>query len=203
MVAGLTPEQVKHKLDIEDRLLHEGLHDHGDAALIVSKRFYVAAINPLYGGFIVRAMPYRGDLTLFEVWASIGSPSTSLDDDAHIKVIRADPRHPVVKVINIREMLMCGYSGGNIQIKSERHRVRSADALGPRQPVRDRDRGAVHRPVCDHGRLLPRGPASRASSRATPANRFGGGVYYGGGVGGGPVPPPPGGSHDPHRGSQA
>src|SRR5262245_42700721 len=47
----------------------------------------------------------------------MGSPSSSLDDDAHIKVIRPDPRHPVVKVINIREMLVCGYSGGNVRIK--------------------------------------------------------------------------------------
>ena len=74
-------------------------------------------MNPLTGGFLIRAVPFKGDTTLFEIWAAIGSPSTSLDDDAHVKVIRPDPRHPVVKVINIREMLVCGYSGGNIRIK--------------------------------------------------------------------------------------
>jgi polysaccharide biosynthesis/export protein len=116
-VAGLTPEQVKHKLEAKIAVYMKEVSMTVAPLLIVSKRFYVAAMNPVRGGYIVKSMPFRGDITLFEVWAGIGSPSTSLDDDSHIKVIRPDPRHPVVKVINIREMLLCGYSGGNIQIK--------------------------------------------------------------------------------------
>ena len=116
-VAGLTPEQVKHKLESKIAIYMKEVSLTVSPLLIVSKRFYVAALNPLTGGYIVRALPFRGDTTLFEVWAAMGSPSTSIDDDAHVKVIRPDPRHPVVKVINIREMLTCGYSGGNIQIK--------------------------------------------------------------------------------------
>jgi polysaccharide export outer membrane protein len=116
-VAGLTPEQVKHKLESKIALYMKEVSLTVSAVSIVSKRFYVAALNPITGGYIVRAMPYKGDTTLFEVWAAIGSPSTSIDDDCHIKVIRPDPRHPDVKVINIREMLTCGYSGANIQIR--------------------------------------------------------------------------------------
>jgi polysaccharide export outer membrane protein len=117
-VAGLTPEQVRHKLESKVGVYMKGeVQITVTAIAIVSKRFYVAALNPLTGGYIVRAVPFKGDTTLFEVWAGIGSPSTSLDDETHIKVIRPDPRHPVVKVINIREMLFCGYSGGNIRIK--------------------------------------------------------------------------------------
>ena len=117
-VAGLTPEQVRHKLESKVGVYVKGeVQITVTATTIVSKRFYVAALNPLTGGYIVRAVPFKGDTTLFEVWAGIGSTSTSLDDETHIKVIRPDPRHPVVKVINIREMLFCGYSGGNIRIK--------------------------------------------------------------------------------------
>jgi polysaccharide export outer membrane protein len=117
LVAGLTPDQVRRKLETKVAVYMKDVAITVSPLAIVSKRFYVAAMNPLSGGFIVRQLPYRGDMTLFEVWAAMGSPSTSLDDDAHIKVIRPDPRHPVVKVVNIREMLVCGYSGGNIQIK--------------------------------------------------------------------------------------
>jgi polysaccharide export outer membrane protein len=116
-VAGLTPEQVKHKLESKIAVYMKDVSLTVSPLNIVSKRFYIAALNPLTGGYVVRAVPYRGDVTLFEVWAGMGSPSSSIDDDTRIKVIRPDPRHPVVKVINIREMLTCGYSGANIQIK--------------------------------------------------------------------------------------
>src|SRR5262249_28663964 len=94
-VAGLTPDQGRHKLESK-----VGIYMKGDvqitvsAVTIVSKRFYIAATNPLTGGYIVRPIPYKGDTTLFEVWAAMGSPSTSLDDETHIKVITPDPRHP-------------------------------------------------------------------------------------------------------------
>jgi polysaccharide export outer membrane protein len=117
-IAGLTTDQVRRKLESMVGVYMKGeVQITVSAMQIVSKRFYVAALNPLTGGYIVRAVPFKGDTTLFEVWAGIGSPSTSLDDDTAIKVIRPDPRHPVVKVVNIREMLFCGYSGGNIRIK--------------------------------------------------------------------------------------
>jgi polysaccharide export outer membrane protein len=118
LVAGLTPEQVRQKLEAKVAVYMRSPVITVTPTAIVSKRFYVAAMNPMRGGYIVRQVPYRGDMTLFEVWTRyMGTPSTSLDDDQHVKVIRPDPRHPVVRVINIREMLECGYSGGNIQIK--------------------------------------------------------------------------------------
>jgi polysaccharide export outer membrane protein len=117
VVAGLTPDQVRRKLESKIAVYMKDVAVTVSPMAIVSKKFYVAARSPLTGGFIVRQVPYRGDTTLFEVWAAMGSPSTSTDDDAHVKVIRPDPRHPVIKVVNIREMRLCGYSGGNIQIK--------------------------------------------------------------------------------------
>src|SRR5262249_42375712 len=98
-IAGLTPDQVRHKLENKVAVYMKDVTITVSAVNIVSKRFYVAAINPVHGGFLIRPVPYKGDTTLFEVWASIGAPSTSLDDDAHIKVIHPDPRHPDVKVI--------------------------------------------------------------------------------------------------------
>lgn len=117
LIAGLTAEQVKRKLETKIAVYMTNPSITVAPSAIVSKKFYIAVANPLAGGYIVRPVPFRGDTTLFEVWAQMGSPSTSLDEDTAIKVIRPDPRHPVVKVVNIREMLMCGYSGGNIQIK--------------------------------------------------------------------------------------
>jgi polysaccharide biosynthesis/export protein len=117
LVAGLTAEQVKRKLEAKVAVYMKDPAITVAPVAIVSKKYYIAASNPLTGGYIVRAVPYRGDTTLFEVWALMGSPSSSLDNDTAIKVIRPDPRHPQVKVVNIREMLVCGYSGGNVQIK--------------------------------------------------------------------------------------
>jgi hypothetical protein len=49
----------------------------------------------------------------------MGSPSTILDDDEHIKVIQPDPRHPTVYTINVREIFLEGKSGGNVQIRPD------------------------------------------------------------------------------------
>ncbi len=117
MAAGLTPEQFKRKLENKVSLYMKDPVISVGAGAIVSKKFFVAAQNYGTGGYIVKQVPYPGNITLFEVWVRVNSPSSLLDDDCHVKVIRMDPRHPSVKVINVREMLVEGRSGGNIQIK--------------------------------------------------------------------------------------
>src|SRR4029078_12138545 len=77
LIAGLTPEQVKRKLETKVAVYMKDPVISVSALAIVSKRYYVAAINPLTGAYIVRQVPYRGDVTLFEVWAAMGSPSSS------------------------------------------------------------------------------------------------------------------------------
>jgi len=193
MAAGLTPDQLKHKLESKIALYMKDLQITVTPIATPSKRFYVAAINPTLGGFIVKALPYRGDLTLFEVWAQIGSPSSSLDDDSHIKVIRADPRHPVVKTINIREMLMCGYSGGNIQIKPN-DIVYVPPTLWGRLNQFATGLAAPFQGLFAITGAYYRGSYVVNTVSGAGANQFGGGYGYGGGGGlgggfGGNVPP--------------
>jgi polysaccharide biosynthesis/export protein len=195
MAAGLTPEQLKAKLESKIALYMKDLQITVTPIATPSKRFYVAAINPTLGGFIVRALPYRGDLTLFEVWAQIGSPSSSLDDDSHIKVIRADPRHPVVKTINIREMLMCGYSGGNIQIKPN-DIVYVPPTLWGRLNQFATGLAAPFQGLFAITGAYYRGSYAVNTVTGSGGNQFGGGYGYGGGGGlsggFGGVPPPGG-----------
>jgi hypothetical protein len=118
--AGLTPADMKRKFENKLSIyLKPGFVVTVAVGAVVSKAFYVAAHNPLVGGYVVRKVPHPGDVTLFDVWVASGSPSTLLDDDTHVKVIRGDPRHPLVYTINVREILVAGYTGGNIQIRPD------------------------------------------------------------------------------------
>lgn len=116
--AGLTPADIRRKFENKLSIyLKPGFVVTVAVGAVVSKSFYVAAHNPLVGGYLVRKVPHTGDVHLFDVWVGMGSPSTLLDDDTHVKVIRGHPRHPLVRTINVREMLVSGYTGANIQIK--------------------------------------------------------------------------------------
>ena len=136
MAAGLTPEQLKQKLESKIALYMKDLQITVTPIATPSKRFYVAAIEPASsaGSSSGRSRTAAISRSSRSGRAS-GARRRSLDDDAHIKVIRADPRHPVVKTINIREMLMCGYSGGNIQIKPNDIVYVPPTLWGPREPV--------------------------------------------------------------------
>lgn len=116
--AGLSTSELKRKL--ENKLsvyLKPGFVVTVGVGAVTSKVYYVAAHNPTVGGFLVRKLQHPGDLTLFDVWVNMGTPSTLLDDDTHLKVIRGDPRRPVVHTINVREILVAGHTAGNLQIK--------------------------------------------------------------------------------------
>lgn len=117
LVGGLTEDEVERKIEA---LLATDFVDNDvivSKGVVRSKKIYVGALNPQNGGLIFRALPWKGDYTLFELWVDIQSPSTVLDDDRHIRVIRADPRNPVVYVINVREIALEGRSGANIQLQ--------------------------------------------------------------------------------------
>jgi polysaccharide export outer membrane protein len=117
--AGLTSRQIAKKLESRYALFVVEPRVVVSPGLIVSKRFFVGAINPMTGGTALQAVPYRGDQTLFDVFVEMGAPSTILDDSAHVKVIRGDPRNPDVKIVNVRQIWLEGRTGGNIQIRPD------------------------------------------------------------------------------------
>ncbi len=117
MIAGLTTDQVKRKFENKLSTFLREPNVNVSIGRIVSKKFYAAALDTQGGGYLVKAIPYTGDTTLFDVWVAMGSPSSLLQDECHVKVIRGDPRRPQVRTINVREMLVGGYTGGNIQIR--------------------------------------------------------------------------------------
>jgi len=116
--AGLTASQIRQKF--ENKLsvfLRPGFSVSVGEGQIVSRSYYVFAHNPSVGGLLGRKVPHTGDLTVFEVWVNMGAPSTLLDDEHHIKVITPDPRNPIVRVVNVKEMAVTGRTGANVQVK--------------------------------------------------------------------------------------
>lgn len=119
LAGGLTPDQLRRKLEGRLRMYMHDPKVTVAPGLIVSRRFYVAAPNLTTGGTVIFSQPYKGDTTLFDVFVAMGSPSSLMDDDTHVKVIRGDPRNPRVLTVNMRELYTKGYTGGNIQIQPD------------------------------------------------------------------------------------
>ena len=119
IAGGLTTDQLRKKLENRIRLFMHNPNVTVTPGAVVSRRYYIGGQNPATGGTLLAAQPYVGDTTLFDVFVAMGSPSTILDDDCHVQVIRGDPRNPRVMVINVREMYTEGFTGGNIQIQPD------------------------------------------------------------------------------------
>lgn len=117
--AGLTAEQLRKKIELRLSGFMREPAVTVSIGQVQSKAFFIAANNPLTGGAILRKVPYRGDTVLLDVYAQMGSPSSSLDDDCHMKVIRGDPRNPKVYTVNVREIWELGYTGANIRIRPD------------------------------------------------------------------------------------
>ncbi len=116
-VAGLTPRQVSDKLTV---LLNPYIRDVNVqvvAVKITSKRLYLYTTGR-FGELVGRMMPLEGDMTLLDLITMIGGVP-QLADDAHVRVVRGDPRHPKQWDINVAEMILKGYTGGNIQMKPD------------------------------------------------------------------------------------
>ena len=119
VAAGLTVAQLRQKLETRLRLfLHEPQLTLSPGA-IVSRNYFVASTNPTTGGALMQAIPYAGDVTLLDAFVQMGAPSTLLDDDCHVHVIRGDPRYPRKMTINVKQIYTEGYTAGNIQIQPD------------------------------------------------------------------------------------
>lgn len=119
MGAGLTPAQLKQKLVGRLALYLKLPEVTVGVGAIRSKRFYVAANDVRMGGVIIKSMEYQGDVVLFDVFVQMGAPSSLLDDETHLKIIRGDPRSPRVLTVNVRDIYEKGLTGGNVQIRPD------------------------------------------------------------------------------------
>ncbi len=116
-VAGLTPAQIRDKIEI---LLSPYIRDVTVQVVpisIISKRVYIFA-RDADGALQIQTLPMAGDMTLLDMFAAIGGVPI-LADDCHVKVIRGDPLHPKTLNINVRDMVLNGYTGGNIQMRPD------------------------------------------------------------------------------------
>ncbi len=119
VAAGLTPSQLKQKLTGRLALYLKDPSVVVGVGNVQSKRYYVAAPDVRQGGDIIKAMEYKGDVVLFDVFVQMGAPSSLLDDEKHVKIIRGDPRQPRVLIVNVGDIYKKGLTGGNIQIQPD------------------------------------------------------------------------------------
>lgn len=117
MAAGLTTTQLQKKLTTLIALYVNDPRVTVAVGAVVSKAFFVAAQDARQGALQVRKIPYLGDIVLMDVLAGI--PMGQLNDVTAVKIIRGDPRHPVVYTINAKRMVMFGETGGNLQIRPD------------------------------------------------------------------------------------
>lgn len=116
-VAGLTAGQIRDKLTI---LITPYIKDVSIQVIAVglqSKKIYIYTTGQ-YGELVGREMALRGDYTLIDLVTELGGFRFN-EDDHHVKVIRGDPRHPKVLNINVRDMIINGYTAGNIQMQAD------------------------------------------------------------------------------------
>ncbi len=117
LVGGLTPRQIADKITLMLATILTEASVTVRAVQIASKKIFLVSQGQL-GENLVATRPFLGDTTLFDVIASLGGTGP-FGDDCHVKVIRGDPRHPRVYTINVREMFMLGFTGGNIQMRPD------------------------------------------------------------------------------------
>lgn len=117
--AGETTEGLRRKIELRLAAFLRDPQVTVGVGLIQSKHIFIGSQNPLTGGTVLKKLPYEGDTTLLDIYVAMGAPSSLLDDDTHVRIIRGDPRSPRVMIINVKEIVELGYTGGNIQIRPD------------------------------------------------------------------------------------
>lgn len=115
--AGLTTTQLAKKLTTLIAMYVNDPKVTVSVGAVVSKAFFVAAQDAGLGGMQIRKVPYVGDIVLMDVLT--GVPMSPLADCTAVKIIRGDPRNPVIYTINAKRMIQYGETGGNIQIRPD------------------------------------------------------------------------------------
>ncbi|MEZ6194473.1 MAG: polysaccharide biosynthesis/export family protein [Planctomycetota bacterium] len=114
VVAGLTPAQIRDKLLLlMAPFIREAVIDVTPTR-ITSKNVYLFSTDQT-GSIVARKLPVGGDMTLIDLVTVIGGTPTGVDD-CNIKILRADPRHPKPLVVNLRDMVVNGYTAANIRL---------------------------------------------------------------------------------------
>lgn len=116
-VAGLTPTQIRDKLEI---LLSPYIRNITIQVVpidIQSKNIYVAA-RDLNDAINVFRIPVEGDMTLIDLISDLGGVPR-LADDCHVRLIRGDPLHPKVLNINVRDMIQNGFTAANVLMRPD------------------------------------------------------------------------------------
>lgn len=119
-VGGLTPTQVRKKLETRLAVFIREPQVTVAVTEIHSKKYFVGGHLPQTGGTKLATVPYTGDVTLLDAWVQMGSPSSMLDDECHVKVVRGDPRKSEREVFNINmNDILEGRTAANIQIQPD------------------------------------------------------------------------------------
>ena len=116
-VGGLAPTQIRDKITI---LLTPYIRDVSVQIIplaINSKRIYIFTTGQ-FGELVASALPLQGDYTLVDLVSDIGGIN-EFTDDCHIRIVRADPRHPKPLDINLRDIVTNGYSAANITLRPD------------------------------------------------------------------------------------
>lgn len=112
-VAGLTIPDLEETLTRRYREFNTSAQISVQLQASASKWYYVDGM--VTGGGRGR-VPFAGDLTLFAA-VFLASPDPILSDTDAVRLIRADPYHPLVVVFDYDDMLGGGWALGNIEVR--------------------------------------------------------------------------------------
>ena len=112
-VAGLTSREIAAMLNMRLGQYYKYVNIAVSPAQVVSKRIFIQVDTNVH---IVKQ--FKGDMTLFDVLQSVHYDSMLVDLD-NVKVIRADPVHPLVMYCDMDAMISDGNSRDNILVKED------------------------------------------------------------------------------------
>jgi hypothetical protein len=112
-VAGLTTKEIANMLNLRLGHYYKNINISVSPGIVLSKRIFIQLDTDKH---IIKK--FEGDQTIFDVMQSIKYDSILVDLD-NIRVIRADPVHPLVIYCDIDDMMTDGYSRDNILVKED------------------------------------------------------------------------------------
>ncbi len=108
-VLGLTEKQIGALVSEQLRSLYTDAI-HVDARILSGDKFYY-----MFGETTPGIRRFEGDMTVLDIFAR--NPILPLANIGKIRLVRADPRNPLIVTINVRDIVLYGISTYNINIK--------------------------------------------------------------------------------------